>query len=371
MSPIGIYDIRLTLVWTETVLDTLAEEPSSPSAMSFLGSSEAYARVFETNAAPGGLGRPWDQPVGQYFWRYYLDKQLAAVDGAKAWKSLVPFRSRPPVELKFRNTQGYVGLEYYFYPHGPAVILTAVCREHLDIHSAPSKLFALKNDNEITVQWAPGGPATDLSMEVLASAALDRAREIGYPGAGPGNRQVRPFTITSVVTGSGVNPQVPWFNDKAIRRALEATCTWSLTWKDDPLHLPNEVSFPRSSKPESQVLYGHERGRVVWFPSLFMSAAPRLNSIACYHKNLAQLTMQIESLAGLASETAKMIPAHKAAVTPQHFECARRAVGNLGRLYGAIPATYRSRSSRPHMEQNHLVSDINAVRAWTNMAPLA
>jgi hypothetical protein len=108
------------------------------------------------------------------------------------------------------------------------------------------------------------------------------------------------------------------------------------------------------------LVYGTNRGRAVWFPDLLAdSVRPTL---ACYHRNLALASMQVESLCGFAHGIASQVNENNALNFAEE-ECARNAAGLLGRLYGGKSSIYRSWSVRAQIDQNNFVSDIDTVRA--------
>ena len=376
MTQIQIHDLRLSLIWAETALDFLGDTVPAGAPLAFLGRRLSYAQQFDQalqgQAVPGDLGLPWREPAGQYFWTYYLEGRTpGSVSGDQAWKMLVPFRGKALAKAKAPWLSGHLVLEAFFYPHGLALVATAVCRAQLTLKEAVEKAFEVTRSGSFDVEWDGGGGPESLSLDAFAGKALAALRQAAWgSGAAPGVRPVQPFTVVTVVRGSGVNPGAPTPNGGGAHRALEAMTTWRPTWQHDALPDLAEASLTIRRAPPSHVLYGRKRGRAVWFPALFIQADRSLHSLSCYHRNLVLASLQVESLGGLVSETAKQIQAGKAlAVT--HRECARRAVGILGRLYGGAISTYRTWSPRAHIEQNDLVAVVNKVRDLFNMAPLS
>jgi hypothetical protein len=177
--------------------------------------------------------------------------------------------------------------------------------------------------------------------------------------------------VATVVRGEGVDPGALPAEGGQVHRMLEAVTTWRPSWQHDDLrNLPlSQASLRIRTAPPSHVLYGRERGRAVWFPALFTQKGGDLHSLSCYHRNLVLASLQVESLSGAISETAKQI-GDGLPLSVGHRECARRAAGILGRLYGGVD-TYRSWSPRVHIEQNGLVTVLNDVRDYFNMDPLS
>ena len=197
------------------------------------------------------------------------------------------------------------------------------------------------------------------------------------PNAPPGQRfAVEPFTIFTVIRGEGVNPNRPVPRGKQIHRALEAVTTWNQDWQevDTFPDLDDKVKLSILKKSQlfkGNLLYYHRRARAVWFPEHYTKQEENVHSLACYHRNLLFASLQVESLCGFISQTAKQHDQLQP-LNPTHNECARRASGILGRLYGGVSSTYRTHSVPVHVEQNDMVAAVNKVRGYyPPMQPLS
>lgn len=376
MAKIEIHDLRLSFIWVETVLDLVRHAVPSGAPLAFLGRRSSYAQRFEqvlrSPREPGGLEPPWRRPAGHFFWTYYLRGRTPGnVSGDQAWKALVPFRGKVPAAVEAPWLGGDLVPETFLYPHGLALVVTALCRAHLPLEEAVEKAFEVRQTGKFQVEWDEGRVSQSLSLDAFVGKALTTLGKAGFgPGATPDARSVTPFTLATVVRGTGVHPNAPVPDGGKAHRALEAITTWRPTWRYDVLPNLAEVSLQIRRAPPSHVLYYGKRGRAVWFPGLFIREARDLHSLACYHRNLVFASLQVESLSGLVSQTAKQIR-DMSPLSVTHRECARRAVGILGRLYGGLRSTYRSRSPRAHIEQNDLVMVVNEVRDFFNMPLLS
>ena len=373
-SEIQIHNLRLSFIWVETVLNRLERRSSY---------KERFDQVLRSGMGLKGLHLPWSELGRHFFWSYYLEHGAPGnISGNRAWKELVPFREKVPAAVEVCWLQGRLVLEAFYYPHGFALVVTAVCCTDLTLEEAVEKAFEVRRTGRFQVKWVrptgrfqvewdEGEAPEFLSLDAFADKGLTALRKVALgPGAAPGARRFTPFTVVTVVRGTGVNPVAPTPNGGEVHRALEAMTTWRPTWRYDVLPNLAEVSLKIRPAPPSHVLYGHTRGRAVWFPGLFIQKDRRLHSLACYHRNLVFTSLQVESLSGLISETAKQIR-DGTPLSAAHRECARRAVGILGRLYGGAPSTYRTWSPRAHIEQNDLVMAVNEVRDLFNMDKLS
>lgn len=378
-EPIVVRDLRSSFAWVETVPNRLREsELSGPAA--FLGQQFTYESQFERVLAGerGGLGLqvPWPKPTGEHFWALYLglstNQRLSTVPRALAWSQLVPFRLPVPV-AKIEApwfADGRLVLESFLYPHGLALVATATCRGRFGLQDAVEKSHQVRRTGEFAVRWGDGRQER-VNLDGLADRCLTTLRrDVFGDGVPASDRSVTPFTIWAVVNGEGGAALATSPPAGEVLRALAAVTSWSPTWPDDTLPEPTEVSVKmRQNAPPGHILYGSKRGRAVWFPGSFGRAEAGPPTVACFRRNLARLSLQVESLGGFAEETARRLDdAQELAFWEK--ECARRTAGVLGRLYGAVEDTYKSGSPRVQIEQNDLAPAINRVRAHFGMPAL-
>lgn len=401
-----ILEMRLSLIWSETVLHLLGKTVPADAPLKALGRRASYELLFEqmiktqTESVPihalmGAtkpvpvLGPPWPKPEGQLYWQRYLERStLDMLSGSVAWRGLVPLRSKFPVIVAPGQWLATILVpvkikvlpEAFFYPHGGAFAVTLIAEVKetqppgpgLALFDAVDLAFKLRRDKfNVTwdgntglfsgVHWANG--PSEMTLEQLAGKALTviRATAFGQTAAANSGQVIDPFTIFTVVRGRGVDPaQLP---DDDVRRALEAVSRWSPSWRFDVLPDLKDRKIDIKRSPPSHVLYGHAKARAVWFPERFTHAS-NPPSLACYHRNLTFTSLHVESLCGLAATTAERLRNNQLDSEGLR-DCARQAVGGLGRLYGGggiHKKSYRSMSPRVQIEQNNFVPDINLVR---------
>lgn len=375
MAEIKILDLRVSLIWVETVLDLLSDSVPSDAALACLGRSWSYAGEFDelksTGSGPMDLELPWRKTGVHWFWTHYLEGHTRSeVTGSRAWKAQIPFRGKVPAQVEAPWLRGHLVLESFFYPHGVALVLTARCATPMTFDQAVGTAFEIRRQGRYSIQWEEWGRVESLKADRVARKVLWALRTTAMGGgATVAARSVEPFSVVTVVRGTGVSPGIPTPEGGEAHRAMEAVTCWRPTWQHDSLPALADASLPTRTVPPSHILYGRKRGRAVWFPALFMLPPGQLRTLACYHRNLVLASLQVESLSLLVSSTAKELRAGRL-LSAAHSDCARRAAGVLGRLYGATPDIYRSWSPRVHIEQNNLVSTIDAVRDHFGMPPL-
>jgi len=373
VSNIRIHDLRLTFLWTETLSELLVDDDApAGSSMPFLWSPEAYAKRFDAVVNREldllGLQPPWPRPVGDFFWTYYLeDKIPGEIKGEVAWHYLVPFRGRVPARVQAPWFPGLLSLESFFFPHGLGLAVSARIQADLTPEEAMAKALEFRRDGKLEIEWTGGGKES-LNLDGFSRKALQALRRSVVGSEGTGGTQSLPFSIATVVRAEGVDATAPFSEGEIVHKVLQGLTTWSPTWKTDGLKPLTQAGLPSRNSPPSYALYAGQRGRAIWFPGHYVPEMAQRRSLSCYHRNFVFLSLQVESLAGLAAFTAKKLEQGEVP-GPRHSRCAQRAAGILGRLYGGIK-TYRSHSPKVQMDQNQCVKPINEVRDYFDMAPL-
>ena len=373
-------DIRISFIWVETVLEGLRDTPRPGARLALLNSRIPFAPFFEKareqpvpidDSSGISLQAPWPKPTGQRFWQPYLDQTPpSSVSGEQAWKSLVPLRAKLPFRITSSAVAALPFFDVFFYPCGLALLGTVRLSTNLSLEAAVEEAFKIKRDKIFTVEW-PEGPQQSLSLDAVAERAADAMRKWAWgEGSVPHRTDLDAFTIFTVTQGKGVD-LIPLSKTPDIQRALAAVTNWRPTWKTDPSADLEKVRVSSHKTPASEaqsLVYGGKRGRALWFPDLF-AGSPTGSSLACYHRNLSQASLQVETLCGFARETAQQLADNKD-LSFFEAECTRNAAGILGRVYGG-KKSYRSWSLRAQIDNNDFVDDINAIRAFAGWTPLA
>lgn len=373
MSDVRIHDHRLTFLWTETLAELLAEGGApAGSSMPFLWSPDEYAQRFAGLLQGGldllGLSVPWPRAVGDFFWTYYLEDRIPGkIEGELAWRYFVPFRGKVPAEVKAPWFPGRLSLESFFFPHGLGLALSARTEADLAPEEVMAKALELRRGGKLEIEWSDG-KKDSLNLDGFGIKALQALRRQVTGSEGSGGTHTLPFSIATIIRAEGVDAAAPFTEGGMVHKVLQGLTTWSPTWKTDGLKPLSEAGLPTRLSPPSSALFAGTRGRAVWFPGHYVPGMAQRRSLSCYHRNFVFLSLQVESLAGLAAFTAKKLELGEVP-SARHAGFARRAAGILGRLYGGTK-TYRSHSPKVQMDQNECMKPINEVRDYFNMAPL-
>jgi hypothetical protein len=368
-----IHEFRLSVIWIETLLDLL-EGAASQAPASFLGNRFAYSPQFDAPSSGAGgrlsLERPWPVTQGKSFWGFYYEDErpLETIGGKQAWQGVTPFRRRLG-QLQPDWQDARLVREGFLFPHGLAFVVTLTQRGDFDLTQTGDAALEFRRKPK---SYSDPHGTTSIRLDDMAAKALSELRAAAFgPTAKVGRQPSEPFTVFTVIRGSNVDPTVPVADGGDIHRLLDGVTGWSPAWASaNPPALAKQQLPVRKGAAAGDVLYGRSRGRAVWFPGSFTRPGGEIRSLSCYHRNLALASLQVESLGGLARETARKLREGEDWSKEDDLKIvARNAVNTLGRLYGGR-STYRSWSLRAQMEQNGLVPDINATRADLNIEPL-
>ena len=359
-----IHDLRITLVYTETIPGGLRGELAT-APYGFLFSQFSYAQAFANAAAgpAGGLQLPW-AGHGRSFWHYYFDcrRRLDGVTGHQAWRAAAPLRTLFPTVVTAPLLPCAVQAEAFVYPHGLAIAVSLVLQTPMTVLDAAALAVELRR----TPQFITAANANLRLIDAIAREGLDALRTTAFGRDAPqGERPFEPFSVVTVVRAKDVDPTQQFAGGGDEQRFLEAVTTWSKTWQSAalPQLAQATVASRTGGAAPGDILYGHKRARAIWFPGSSTMARGLVHTLACYHRNLVLASMQVESLAAFTQATARFLP--PAGTLPgEHYAAARRAGLILGRFYGGTPDIYRSESIARQLVDGGYLADINLVRAY-------
>lgn len=323
-----------------------------------------YQHVNPLLAASTALMPPWpylEANYTHYFWLYYLRRNPNKIDGEIAWQYFVPLRTGFSAKIKASRPRDRVLVDGLLYPHGIAVIIMLGLQpEHgtgddpesgMTLHRAVQRAVDARSKDSYDVRWDNGTPER-LKLDGLAFRLLDHLRErtLGA-GAPDGVRSINPFSIATIIRGSGVQSALPVPPNGDIHRALEALSTWHASWQTNQLHDLDKARLRlRFGHPKGHVLYHLERSRAVWFPDAFQSRHSFKRTLGCYHRNLTLLSLQTEAMIQMLRLRAGFKEAG-AAVPDVLDVLAHSAADRLGILYGSNEDSYQSSSPRAYIDE--------------------
>lgn len=365
-DPMTIQDVRMTFIWAEVVPDFLQQQIANDSDFACLTRSylykDAFAKAQAAKTSDAQFARPWIVKHKQQFWmRYLVQGDLASVGGEQAWKWLVPLRRSPGIRLTADWFSGRSGIEGFYYPFGLAVMISFHWTPQLTPTELVTEAFRFRRTGKFTIT---GTEAPLSTLEQVAEKVLDLMRDRALNKASvPGHRSPGPFSIVTITKAQA--PGKINFNEST-RLILEGLVNWRPDWPDVTLPDPKESCLPtRKSAPAGTALYAQDRGRAIWFPSLFLNKGTPGSQLACYHRNLSFASMQTESLSRLVSYTASRFAAgeNKNDLTMHHRGAVENSAIQLSKLYlGDKGNTWRSASVQRQIWQNNF-DDLQKVLA--------
>jgi hypothetical protein len=363
--------LRLSFVYVETLLGLVTGELAQ-APYDFLVHRFSYVDRFDRAAGDdehGDLQRPWPHTRGKSFWTFYFEGNTphGSIKGEQAWRGITPFRQRLPWSAE--STAGsdcQISIDAFVYPHGVATVLylslagkftpELIARRALEIRRRP--IFSTSTRDR------------DLTLDRLAGRILDATRTIAFGTVPAGTRPPYPFSVATVIRGSGVDSEKPLPEKSPEHRLLEVLTAWPPAWEGAGTPPLSKATVPISKgSPSGHLLYARNRGRAPWMPGYFCLDPGVVRSLGCLHRNLVFASMQVDSLAYFMAATSRLLDeGHE--LGEEHRDLARRAASVLGRLYGGASSIYRSRSPRAQIDEAGLQPGINTIRAWLGQEPL-
>ena len=167
-----INDLRLTFIFTETILDPpLIGGVAMPLAR--FVTEHGYPDVIDAarnGRAPLQLELPWPYSPGQHFWDHYLhDRMSRDASGNLCFEKLAPLRLgklvkkiRAVLPQEFaQSSRARLGIEGYYYPHGIGLLITAILEGEFDITKTGDLGLELRYGAVYQPSWpATGSPRT-------------------------------------------------------------------------------------------------------------------------------------------------------------------------------------------------------------------
>jgi hypothetical protein len=303
------------------------------------------------------VGEPGGRLSQNNFWYYYLHRKHDQVTGPVAWERLAPLRVST-ARVVDPTRPWYRGhLEGFYYPHGTASILTLVVEGDLELDALVNLAVEARTQKVLGQPPLPANALTANFSDQMRAALPGGRDQQAEPGA--------PFTVATVIEGSGFDPDQPIKNGDEIHTALEGLCTFRASWTNDKPHDLKRARLTSKAGSKGSAHYAIARGRALWFPETF-SIRRGAHTLSCLHRNLTFAAMQTDSLLGLARWSFQDLPlqTQQARSLPLDVEEAvRNSVLVLGLLYRGADDIYRSQSVQAQIDQSHLVPAINRLRS--------
>jgi len=326
-----------------------------------------YEKNFLLSCQGKGIWQPpWSgsPKIRSHFWERYVETgpDLSLLTPERAWKYLVPLRTRLATCKADWLAPGWAYVEGIRYPHAVAIVVWLIFRsEPLDLTHLVENAVAAYRDNLYNIKWDIGGGTSSLNLTTLAQSALGQFRRAVLGDLPVPARQLDPFTIATVVNGTSdnIDDNQPVQGGGEIHRALEGLCSWERNWYDHPIHpLQPPYSLKMgATEPNNHIFYGLHRARAGWFPTMFANAEKVQRSLGCYHRNLTYATLQTEGLIEFVRLYDRFLQ-DNIGLPLSLRTAAVNAINALRRLcFGSKESTYRSWSVRLQIEDQRELLD--------------
>ena len=258
--------------------------------------------------------------------------------------------------------------EGFVYPNALVVLVGVRLAGEWSLKEAVDRAvqFRLADEVELTT---PAGVARSRLRE-LGPSLLERGRVEQLGKNLEAGTRAEPFTLTTVIRGSGVNAQKPVVKGDPVNRALYGLATADRNWERVALPALVDHVVPSRTASPGHLVYAHSRSRVVWFPDHFQGTSGAVHALGCYHRNLALATATTENLGALVQATARQLAdgARFDDLPLPQRDLSRRATSLLSQFYVG-KNTYETRSTKVQIDDNNLKAAIDAMRTLFGMTP--
>jgi len=346
-----IDQLNVSFIWTRTYFHLFDDTATVSAPFGFFARYSDYRNKFnELLADDSQLTYPWEEKTSKtnWFWKYYLGTDPFRTEQSKlsnlCWKNLVPFRKtlKRDVMLPWSdplNKIKDVSLEGFFYRHGVALVCTLRLRKCENLDDAVNRALEARYQSVFALREASG------SMQLCALTALSEdclnelCRDAIHSTEGYSDQ---PFSIAAVASGYCENEEITVEQGSQIHSALEGLTSWNSSWKTIGLTNLSANVIPIKKYQPEDVLYGHENGRALWIPRLFVPVAERRKHYALrwYYRNLVIASMHARSLAAFLVYTNRL-----SVINPRLKDHARIARSILLKLQNVVDkSTYQTNS---------------------------
>ncbi len=363
VNMIEVDAVRLSLILAATQPGLLAGAPAKHGG-DVMSTRDGYLRAFKRARARSGLPTlPWSATFNRFWWYYLKRRDLDKVAGQLAWERLVPLRTTTIRLMCSEAPDVRAGVETFRHPHGVAAIATVSIQQATPLADMVDRLVDAMN----SWTYVARGSTSDEGHKLIWATArcLEEAATVSADAdAARIELQGEPFTVTTVIHGSGVQLGKKVHGGDLVHKALNGCCTFRRNWRKDTPSPLAPAEMGRQERTPGNVLYALAHKRALWFPDLFtIPCGPATHSLGCFHRNLALASMQTQSLLGLAQWGAWQV-GHRTQLRFDVDEMMRNCARLLGLLYGRVEDMYRSISIHRQIADSDLLGSINTLRSY-------
>ncbi len=359
--------MRYAFVWVEVVPELFdSKPPSGPAGR--LGSDVGYYEAFGApRATIPGATLPWI-PVGRnlYWTRFLAGANPNTIEPPNAWEHLVPIRLALKPSPSDEQGMFVISTECFLFPFGLGLVVSVNRRADESLADAVDAAISFRRGARIALPSSARGP---VPLDAAAERILGSVRQRLY-GLPPANSPpVEPFTIATVVQGSGYDPDTGPIPE--VRQALTGLVFWDPEWRSKPVTegATSDVPLSRKRSRPGHVMIAADRGRAVWFPARF-GATQKTRTLGCYHRNLVLASTQTEALGTFMSSTLDRLGnADPSSLPWDEHSTWERAVRILDASYVGLSSTYRSASIQRQITDG-LKTDLDLALAMLGEAGL-
>jgi hypothetical protein len=321
------------------------------------------------------LTLPWlGDGIADLWADYFESPNARSIKGRRAWSLVLPLRMRtlavakPTIRLDGRGR-----VEAFVYPHGVAVIVNVSASGPTSLEQVTARMQTIRHGQSFEVET--GGGVRRRSLEQVAADAIAESWPSVLPQApsAPIAWDPAPLSVMTFVHITGT--PLPLAAGGALHSSLNV-----LAGGNDRV---SKAAWDRSLLKEEflgkdNILYGRDRGRVLWCPEHFKTRKPGSSQQSGFlgglHRDLTLASMHTEGLLGLLSMVGNRLRSGYGPTLPYWLRAeAKNAAGSVGRIYGGKVWAQHTASLRAQIDKINrgaFRADTNLVRDYFDMPPL-
>lgn len=386
-----VFELRTSRIRFVALPELIETTPPPTSLGARVARQAAYERELGRALQDAGeLTVPWPPGSGlfHHFWSTYLGQAPDGITPPTGWQRFLPLRlgipvrreaiaeAPPRLQVLIDKLPATLRLEAYAYPHGVALLSTAKVTGDFTLGEAVDAAVAVDDTTDLRLLTDGEKDKQIFKLPFLEQQILDRLVERMTGRRRPANGRDG-FVVATVVRGEGAASEEPVTDEgtggatgpAGVHRALEGLCTHHSNWRS-VTGLPGLATRRLDSKAgdPADLLYAAPNARAVWVPRAQLDVDRRQTQMGCYHRNLGQLSLQMESLLGMIEMGAERLRSSNAIEDPLLKDMASRAVDLVVELYEGT--TYRSSSAPRQVEEHDRKAAVGQLLAYFLREPL-
>jgi hypothetical protein len=353
--------LKVTFIWTKAFLEIFNYDESKQSKY-FYRDYTSFLDVFERvkRQEEPKYSYPWHHLEHNNFWNSYLGyKDEKRVKPEDLWGINVPMFCKDNTKVRLKSEKYgtvKVSLEPYMYRHGLTVVMNLnikLTKGRINIPDMAEVIKELYNSGKYEIDDTAIHKENINLKELYNTLVHKYSRDI-VGELSTDDLFGKPFTIITVMDGE----REKLSKEELLQQVRNIFKSVDQTYS-------GVIPLSRNNDPEDiyrkNLLFCSNRGRLLWYPAIFLGKSENKKSLGCYNKNIMRLSMHIESFMELLKEFMKSDN-----VPDKLYRFAKELQFQMVKLYFIknknLKQTYYSASTVAHLNDNDYLGVISLVR---------